>query len=114
MARRCGASFLRKSNLSALVARTHGEYADVAVVLGQSEGKLSEIRQRVERERGEGVLFDTEVWVRGLERMLRMMWDAGAGQEGRPKSRDAPNAWGGNGDRPRSNLVLAGYTGWGD
>lgn len=96
MARRCGASFLRTSQIAELLARTPSDYVDIASCLAASPAKLAGIRHRVEHQRMNGRLFDTQAWAGEFERMLRMMWEVAAASEGSKSS----------------NLVMAGYNGW--
>jgi len=100
MARRCGASFLRTSKIPELLARTEEEYVAIGQRLasaGMHKGsKLRELRERVEKQRLEGELFDTFRWVKHLERLLGVMWEVAAASEGQGPM----------------NIALSGYQGW--
>jgi len=108
MARRCGASFLQSLGLSCLLARTKKEYVRIASVLARSgpngsqqhRGTLKRMRAKVEQQRDSSPLFDTNLWVREFEVMLRLMWET-ADATGQVHGAPQP-----------LHLVLSGHTGW--
>ena len=64
-------------------------------------GTLSHVRAAVEEERSRAPLFDTDLWVANLQRLLFIMWEtahATGTQTGSPEAR---------------HLVLSGHRGWG-
>jgi len=55
----------------------------VAGALASSPQRLAGVRKQVEDARLEGALFDTQQWVKGFEKSLRLMWElAVAGKSG--------------------------------
>ena len=111
MARRCGASFLQSMGLGWLLARTPAEYVQVARVLAQGpthgayQGRatLRRVRAAVEAAREASALFDHDLWVEELQRMLQLMWETAHATGSADTRNGAP--------RPL-HLVLAGHTGW--
>ena len=112
MARRCGASFLQSMGLGWLLARTPAEYVQVARVLAQGptrgayQGRatLRRVRAAVEAARETSALFDHDLWVEELQRMLQLMWETAHATGSADTRKGTP--------RPL-HLVLAGHTGWG-
>lgn len=71
---RVAASLLRAAGLPELVTANLAEYEDLIYRLATEPGILSGLRSRLlERKRG-GMLFNTEIKVRDLERAFQMMW----------------------------------------
>ncbi|KAF8058410.1 hypothetical protein HT031_005534 [Scenedesmus sp. PABB004] len=76
MASRVAASLAHASGLGAeMVVGSQAEYEERAVALGSDAGARGALRARLEATRLTCPLFDTERWVRDLERLLHRMWD---------------------------------------
>jgi protein O-GlcNAc transferase len=79
MASRASASQLRAAGLSDLVARSHDEYAAIAVGLARDRNKLGAIATRL-RESGHGSsLFDMQAYTRQFEAAIVRMYRESAG-----------------------------------
>mmetsp|Transcript_27426 Transcript_27426/g.69211 ORF Transcript_27426/g.69211 Transcript_27426/m.69211 type:complete len:330 (-) Transcript_27426:166-1155(-) len=100
MARRCGASFLRTLGVPELLARTHDEYVEVGIALSTNPSILTHLRARMESLRFRSSLFDTQRWVRELERMLFLMWEVEVVKMQRSD------------DEGRMHIAMSGYNGW--
>ncbi|WP_245651060.1 O-linked N-acetylglucosamine transferase, SPINDLY family protein [Paramagnetospirillum marisnigri] len=72
-ARVCG-SLVRSAGLDDLVCETPGDYVSRAVALGRDPAALAALRQRLEMNRGNCVLFDTTLLARKLEELFQAMW----------------------------------------
>jgi protein O-GlcNAc transferase len=91
-ATRVAQSLLSAVGLPELVARSLGEYEELAVRLGMESGALGALRERLALTRRESPLFDTPHFVRGLERAYERMTAIRAAGEA-PRSFDvAPEA----------------------
>mmetsp|Transcript_12470 Transcript_12470/g.32226 ORF Transcript_12470/g.32226 Transcript_12470/m.32226 type:complete len:98 (+) Transcript_12470:2-295(+) len=75
MASRVAASLVTSIGCSATIARTEGEYADLAVALGTGSRGLKETRECVRTGKVSSRLFDTQTWVGHQEAGLRMASD---------------------------------------
>lgn len=51
------------------------EYEELAVALGSDHGRREALRARLKAGRLSSPLFDTDGWVRDLERVYFRMWD---------------------------------------
>jgi protein O-GlcNAc transferase len=57
------------------VVSSQAEYEERAVLLGSNRAVREQLRARLELTRLTCPLFDTEGWVRNLERVFFKMWD---------------------------------------
>lgn len=73
-ASRVASSLLNAIGLPQLVCPSLKDYENLAVNLAEDMPKLWEIRKHLEESRLTAPLFDTERWVRNLERGLDLMW----------------------------------------
>jgi protein O-GlcNAc transferase len=73
-ASRVSASILRAINLPELIVERLEDYESRAVELATNPEKLSEVRQKVWKNRLNTPLFDTPRFVKNLERAYREMW----------------------------------------
>jgi predicted O-linked N-acetylglucosamine transferase (SPINDLY family) len=72
---RVAASMLGASGLPDLVAETLEDYERLAVLLAQDAARLGEIRQRLQKNRPDCALFDTDRFRRHVEAAYATMWD---------------------------------------
>lgn len=75
MACRVASSLLRAASLPELITSTLDEYEELAVALASDMDRLWELRRRLEDDRTQCPLFDTQRWVRNLEAGLTMAWE---------------------------------------
>lgn len=78
-ARRVGASLLSSLGLAELIASDRGDYERMAVALAGERGRLAGLRARLARALPSAPLFDTERFVRDLERAIEEMWQGRGG-----------------------------------
>ena len=71
---RVAASVLRTIGLDELVARSLGEYEEMALSLARNPAQLASIRERLARSGKTSALFDTERATRQFEAAYLMMW----------------------------------------
>lgn len=71
------------------VVNSQAEYEDRAVLLGTNHQLREALRARLESSRLTSALFDTEGWVRNLERVYFRMWDIHLEGKG-PRSFEIP------------------------
>ena len=71
---RVAASVLRTIGLDELVARSLGEYEEMALSLARNPAQLASIRERLARSGKTSALFDTERATRQFEAAYMMMW----------------------------------------
>ena len=69
----CG-SLVRAAGLPDLVCASAEEYVERAVALGRDLGQFGQLKQRLESQRDNCVLFDMDRLVRSLENLYRQMW----------------------------------------
>lgn len=74
MASRMGASIVRATGLSELVAPDRAAYESAAFRLATQPEELASLRQRLVRDRNTCALFDTALRVRELDRAFEIMW----------------------------------------
>jgi predicted O-linked N-acetylglucosamine transferase (SPINDLY family) len=74
MASRMGASIVRAAGLPELVAGSREDYEGLALRLATRPDELAALRDRLNSERGNCLLFDTARRVRELDRAFEMMW----------------------------------------
>lgn len=84
-AARVAASLLHTIGLSELVAPSASAYEETAIELARNPQRLRALRERLARKRLAAPLFDTDRYVRALERAYERMWAVHAAQ-GRPRS----------------------------
>jgi protein O-GlcNAc transferase len=82
MPARVGASLLKSCGLPEMIVGNAQEYEDKAVLLATDRRELGALRNRLAGLRRTCTLFDTEYFVRNLERAYKMMW--GRKKEGLP------------------------------
>eukprot|EP00884_Botryococcus_braunii_P009865 jgi/Botrbrau1/18880/Bobra.177_2s0039.1 len=76
MASRVAASLSHATGLgNEMVVNSQKEYEDLAVELGVNHQRRLDLRRRLEGARCTCALFDTQRWVRNLERVLFKMWE---------------------------------------
>lgn len=73
-ASRVAASLLRACGLDELIARSPGEYRDMAIRLALDPDALGGLRSRLIKNRLETPLFDTEAFARNFEALLQLIW----------------------------------------
>jgi predicted O-linked N-acetylglucosamine transferase (SPINDLY family) len=73
-ASRVSASILRAINLPELIVERLEDYESLAVELAKNPEKLSEVRQKVWKNRLNTPLFDTPRFVKNLEKAYNEMW----------------------------------------
>ena len=79
-ASRVAASILHAAGLPKLITNAPEDYYRVALELATQPGRLAQIKARLEANRLSCPLFDSERFVRDLERLFQRMWeDYGAG-----------------------------------
>ena len=84
-ASRVGASLLTAVGLPEMIVNSLTEYEELAVELATRPQRLTEIRQKLSANRLTYPLFDTERFVRHLEKAFEMMWAVhAAGEAPRP------------------------------
>jgi predicted O-linked N-acetylglucosamine transferase (SPINDLY family) len=71
---RVSASLLRTIGRPDLIAKTAEDYVDRAVALARAPERLREIRGDLLAKRVSSPVFDTDRWVRNLERLFEEMW----------------------------------------
>jgi protein O-GlcNAc transferase len=74
MASRVASSLLQSVGLEQLVYKDHLQYEEAAVSLAGDSEKLFGMRRHIERVRDTSAAFDTERWVRNLEKGLMGAW----------------------------------------
>ena len=84
-AARVAASLLTAAGLPELIVASREEYERRAIALAGTPGELHTLRARLEANRGRMPLFDTDAYVRHLERAYETMWAAHA-RGARPQS----------------------------
>jgi protein O-GlcNAc transferase len=72
---RVAASLLTAANLPELVTETSGDYEHLAVTLARDTARLCAIRQRLQQNRLDCALFDTDRFRRHIEAAYATMWD---------------------------------------
>jgi len=72
---RMAASMLSAIGLSELVTKTEKEYEDLILDLATNPKKLSEIRERLSKNRLSEPLFDTELYIKHLEEGYRRVYE---------------------------------------
>jgi predicted O-linked N-acetylglucosamine transferase (SPINDLY family) len=72
---RVAASLLGATGLSELVTETPADYERLAVTLARDTARLGAIRQRLQQNRLDCALFDTDRFRRHIEASYTMMWD---------------------------------------
>lgn len=73
-ASRVSASLLKAIGLPELIAETQEEYEEMAIALANNPLKLSEIKQRLEENRGTAPLFDGKRLARSLEKAYQAIY----------------------------------------
>jgi len=74
MASRAGASFAKSMGAPEMVAESWEEYEDKAVTFATDKDLYQKLRKKIENNRVESPLFDTERWVRDFEYGLEEMY----------------------------------------
>lgn len=74
-ASRVGASLLTAVGLPELIASDDREYEDIALSLARNPQQLRELRQRLQANRLQCPLFDTQRFTRDLETAYRLVWE---------------------------------------
>lgn len=75
MASRVAASLCCAAGFPEFVVSNHSEYEELAVELGTNHERRLALRAKLKESRHHNPLFDTDRWVRDLEKVYFRMWD---------------------------------------
>lgn len=74
MASRVAASLCCAAGFPEFVVHSQQEYEELAVELGTNHTRRAALRAQLKESRMTNALFDTDRWVRDLEKVLLKMW----------------------------------------
>lgn len=73
-ASRVASSILTATKLTELITKTPKQYEDLAVKLAKDKGLLEKVKTKLNKNRLTTPLFDTEKFVKDLEKLYQLMW----------------------------------------